>query len=454
MNMVKARILVVDDDEYSRWALVERLTGEGYETVEAENGKEALVCVEQQIDLVLLDYRLPDVNGLKLLQQFRSYDPSIVVIMLTAYSNVDSAVEVMKAGAFHYATKPFNLDEICLLVGKALETTSLRREIRALRKDAAHKFGNDLIVGNTDVMKKLKSWITKVAVSPTSTVLITGESGTGKDLAAKAIHHNSTRFNKPFINITCSALPDALLESELFGHERGAFTDAKQLKRGLLETADGGTVFFDEIGEMPPSLQAKLLRVLDDKAFKRVGGTVDIRVDVRIVAATHRDLRSLVNQGSFRGDLFYRLNVLQVKMPPLRERCDDIPLLATFFVDRFNQEFNKQVHGIDPEGLSWLQKYPWPGNVRELRNAVERAVLIATGNTLSVEDFPVQARPMDSAENAKIPPNGIDLEKLEHDLVIEALSRTNWNKTRAGALLGLNRDQIRYRIEKFKLQKS
>ena len=412
MNMVKARILVVDDDEYSRWALVERFTGEGYETVEAENGKEALVCVEQQIDLVLLDYRLPDVNGLKLLQKFRSYDPSIVVIMLTAYSNGDSAVEVMKAGAFHYATKPFNLDEICLLVGKALETTSLRREIRALRKDAAHKFGNDLIVGNTDVMKKLKSWITKVAVSPTSTVLITGESGTGKDLAAKAVHHNSTRFNKPFINITCSALPDALLESELFGHERGAFTDAKQLKRGLLETADGGTVFFDEIGEMATSLQAKLLRVLDDKAFKRVGGTVDIRVDVRIVAATHRDLRSLVNQGSFRGDLFYRLNVLQVKMPPLRERCDDIPLLATFFIDRFSQEFNKQVHGIDPEGLSWLQKYPWPGNVRELRNAVERAVLIATGNTLSVEDFPVQPRPMDSAENAKIPPNGIDLEKL------------------------------------------
>jgi transcriptional regulator with GAF, ATPase, and Fis domain len=301
----------------------------------------------------------------------------------------------------------------------------------------------------------VKALLQKVAASPASTVLLTGESGTGKDLAAKVIHYNSSRSAKPFVNITCSALPEALLESELFGHERGAFTGADRQKRGLFEMADGGTVFLDEIGEMVPGLQAKLLRFLEEKTFKRVGGSSDIRVDVRVVAATNRKLQDEVRAGRFREDLFYRLNVLPIALPALRERPDDIPLLVAFYLEAYNAEFRKRIVGVAPEAMQRLQSYVWPGNVRELRNAVERAMLLAEGTTLVSDDFTLGAAGSTLlSDQVELPPAGIQLDQLERSLVVQALERTGWNQTRAAALLGLNRDQIRYRIEKFHLEKS
>jgi transcriptional regulator with PAS, ATPase and Fis domain len=286
-------------------------------------------------------------------------------------------------------------------------------------------------------------------------VLLTGESGTGKDLAAKVLHYSSDRATKPFMNITCSALPEALLESELFGHERGAFTGADRQKRGLFELADGGTVFLDEIGEMVPGLQAKLLRVLEEKTFKRVGGAADIRVDVRVVAATNRHLEDEVRQGRFREDLYYRLNVLPIALPPLRARPKDIPLLVNYYVDTYNHEFRKKVRGVEPDAMTRLQAYGWPGNVRELRNAVERAMLFAESDVLGLEHFAMTGSAASRlTERVDLPAQGIDLEQLERSLVVQALERSGWNQTKAATLLGLNRDQIRYRIEKFKLERA
>jgi two-component system response regulator AtoC len=361
-------------------------------------------------------------------------------------------VEVMKEGAYHYANKPFNLDEMTLLVQKALETTQLRREVRALRSSKAQEWGLDRFVGESPTMTAVKALLQKVATSPASTVLLTGESGTGKDLAAKVIHYTSERAPRPFVNITCSALPETLLESELFGHERGAFTDARAQKRGLLESADGGTVFLDEIGEMVPALQAKLLRFLEEKAFKRVGGAQDIRVDVRVIAATNRNLEDRVRQATFREDLYYRLNVLPLVLPPLRAHASDVPALVRHYVDGFNREFRKRVTGVSPEAMKGLEAYPWPGNIRELRNAVERAMLLTESDTLLPDHFPVLTPRAQATQGVELPAGGIDLEQLERDLVVQALARTNGNQTRAAALLGLNRDQIRYRIEKFGLK--
>jgi len=303
-------------------------------------------------------------------------------------------------------------------------------------------------------VKDAKALLQKVATSPASTVLLTGESGTGKDLAAKVLHYASDRAPRPFMNITCSALPDTILESELFGHERGAFTDARQQKRGLLESADGGTVFLDEIGEMAAPLQAKLLRFLEEKTFKRVGGVADIHVDVRVIAATNRTLEDEVKKGRFREDLYYRLNVLPIVLPPLRTRTDDIPALVHYFVDTYNREFRKRVRGVSDDAMRRLQMYGWPGNVRELRNAVERAMLLVEGDELTADQFPVASAVVSRlTEGVALPASGIDLEQLERSLVVQALERSGWNQTRAAALLGLNRDQIRYRIEKFKLEK-
>jgi DNA-binding NtrC family response regulator len=447
-------ILVVDDEALIRWSLTERLTQEGYRVVEADTAKAALERHAEGVDLVLLDYRLPDGDGLSVLKKIKEADADTLVILLTAYSTVDTAVEAMKHGAYHYANKPFNLDEIALLVEKALETTRLRREVRALRASQAQPYGIDRIVGQSRAILEVKGLLQKVAASPASTVLLAGESGTGKDLAAKVLHYQSDRAQRPFMNITCSALPESILESELFGHERGAFTDARQQKRGLLETADGGTVFLDEIGEMAPGLQAKLLRFLEEKTFKRVGGVVDIRVDVRVIAATNRNLEEEVRKGRFREDLYYRLNVLPIVLPPLRARAEDVPTLVHYFIDSYNTEFKKHVHGVSDAAMRQLQAYGWPGNIRELRNAVERAMLLAETDHLTPDEFPVLARLGGSlTEAVELPAAGIDVEQLERSLVVQALERSGWNQTRAATLLGLNRDQIRYRIEKFKLER-
>jgi DNA-binding NtrC family response regulator len=449
-------ILVVDDEPLIRWTLSERLSQDGYAIVEADTAKSALARFGPDIDLVLLDYKLPDSDGLQVLRSMKAADGDVPVILLTALSSVETAVEAMKQGAYHYANKPFNLDELSLVVAKAMETTRLRREVKQLRASRSEPYAVSRIVGDSEPMRALKALLQRVASSPASTVLLRGESGTGKDLAAKTIHFNSDRSSRPFMNITCSALPDALLESELFGHERGAFTDARQQKIGLLESADGGTVFLDEIGEMVPALQAKLLRFLEEKTFKRVGGAVDIKVDVRVVAATNRNLQEEVKQGRFREDLFYRLNVLPIAQPPLRDRADDIPRLVEFYVDVYNTEFKKRIRGVSAEAMAQLQRHPWPGNIRELRNAVERAMLLTEEQTLGVGDFsPAGATAtLRLGEAVELPPAGLDLEQLERSLVVQALERTGWNQTKAGALLGLNRDQIRYRVEKFQLERS
>jgi two-component system response regulator AtoC len=448
-------ILVVDDEPLIRWSLTERLRSGPFEVLEAETGAEALDKLREGVDLVLLDYRLPDTDGVTVLRKIKEFDPDILVILLTAYANVETAVEAMKVGAYHFANKPFNLEEVVATVDRALETTRLRREVRQLRANEARPYSLNRIVGVSESIGALRNLVAKVASSPASTVLVTGESGTGKDLVAKVLHYSSDRASSPFMNITCSALPETLLESELFGHERGAFTDARFQKRGLLETAEGGTVFLDEIAEMTPGLQAKLLRFLEEKAFKRVGGAGDIQVNVRVIAATNRNLQEEVAKGRFRGDLFYRLNVLPITMPALREHMEDVPVLVDFFVDGFNREFRKNILGASPAALKLLQSYGWPGNVRELRNVIERAMLLAEGDRLEPRDFlALSTTAVGSVEGLELPPNGIDLEQLERSFVMQALKRSGGNQTKAAALLGLNRDQIRYRIEKFGLSVS
>jgi two-component system, NtrC family, response regulator AtoC len=448
-HMAEATLLIVDDEELVRWSLRERLTRDGHKVVEAGTAAAAL---EQAagVDLVLLDFRLPDGDGLTVLRKIKEQTPDVPVILITAYSTIENAVDAMKHGAYHYLNKPFNLDEVAVTVEKALETSRLRREVRAYRTSQSREFSFESIVGRAPAMQAAKALLARVAASPASTVLLTGETGTGKDLAAKAIHYHSDRASRPFVNITCSALPEQLLESELFGHERGAFTDARQQKRGLFETADGGTVFLDEIGEMTPGLQSKLLRFLEEKTFKRVGGLADVRVDVRVIAATNRNLEDEVKAGRFREDLFYRLQVMPILLPPLRERRGDVLLLANAYIERYNAEFRKRVKGLSPDAELLLEQYRWPGNVRELRNAIERAMLLADRQWLAPEDFTTLSRSTQTAA-FKLPAEGVSLDEVERQLLVQALDRCRGNQTRAGALLGINRDQVRYRIEKFGL---
>jgi two-component system response regulator AtoC len=444
-------ILVVDDEALIRWSLAERLKAEGYEVVEAETGRAALEKLPEGVDLVLLDYRLPDTDGVTILRKIKEFDQDILVILLTAFATVETAVEAMKLGAYHFANKPFNLDDVAATVERALETTRLRREVRQFRTNAARPYSLERLVGASAAMTSLRHLVARVALSPTSTVLLTGESGTGKDLVAKIIHYSGNRAGRPFMNITCSALPEQLLESELFGHERGAFTDARMQKKGLLEMADGGTVFLDEIGEMTAGLQAKLLRFLEEKSFKRVGGAADIHVDVRVIAATNRNLEEEVTKHRFRTDLYFRLNVLPMSLPALRTHAEDIPLLVEFFIDAFNTEFRKRVLGATPSAYAVLRGYGWPGNVRELRNVIERAMLLSDADRLDARDFAALGTQLGAGDEFELPASGVDLERLERSLVTQALRRSGGNQTRAGALLGLNRDQIRYRIEKFGL---
>ncbi|MEO8480848.1 MAG: sigma-54 dependent transcriptional regulator [Acidobacteriota bacterium] len=452
--MPHASILVVDDEDLIRLSLTTRLKREGYTVLEAATGAQALERQAEGIDLVLLDYRLPDRDGLEVLKALKKADSELLVIMLTGVTSVDAAVETMRHGAYHFVNKPVNLDEIASLAATALETTRLRREVRALRATQAQPYGFNRVVGESPEMAATRALFSRVAASPASTVLVTGESGTGKDLAARVIHYASDRSARAFVNITCSALPETLLESELFGHERGAFTGADRQKRGLFESADNGTVFLDEIGEMLPALQAKLLRFLEEKTFRRVGGSEDIRVNVRVIAATNRNLEEEVRAGRFREDLYYRLNVMPIALPPLRQRAGDIPALANFFMDGFNTEFRKHVRGIAPEAVARLTAYSWPGNIRELRNAIERAMLLADGHTLLLAHFPgLTNAAVKLTPGVTLPASGIDLDDLERSLVLQALGRTDWNLTKAGALLGINRDQVRYRIEKFQIER-
>jgi DNA-binding NtrC family response regulator len=459
--MATRRVLVVDDERLVRWSLSERLRSDGMEPVQAASAAEAVEAAARGVDAAILDYKLPDGDGISVLKKLRQMDPDLPVVMLTANKELEVVVEAIKAGASDYVAKPFEVHDVALRLGRALEATGANRELRRLRADLARPFTFESMIGESEPMQQVKALARKVAESPGSTVLITGESGTGKDLLAKIIHYGSSRAGRPFLNITCSALPDTLLESELFGHERGAFTDARQQKRGLFEQADQGTLFLDEIGEMVPTLQAKLLRFLEEKAFRRLGSTADIKVDVRVIAATNRDLEQNVRDGKFRDDLYYRLNVLRIAMPPLRDRGRDVVLLAEHYVRVFSQEFRKPVRGLSPAAEQALVGYSWPGNVRELRNMLERAVLLSERPLLEPPDFeslraPVLSNPAaapDPSGEIQLPADGLHLDEVEKRLISLALERTRGNQTRAAALLGLHRDQIRYRMEKYGLLK-
>jgi DNA-binding NtrC family response regulator len=456
--MAHERILIVEDEKLVRWSLKERLKKEEFEVFESETGGGGLgILKEELIDLILLDYRLPDMTGLDVLRTTMSSHPETPVILMTAYSSVDSAVEAIKLGAYDYINKPFNHDEMVMTIGRALESSRLRREVRHHRAVQQKHYGLSSIIGQSPPMVEVFELIEKIARSQATTVLITGESGTGKDLVAKAIHYASDRANRPFMNITCSALPETLLESELMGHERGSFTDARTLKKGLFELAEGGTVFLDEIGDMGALLQAKLLRFLQEKTFKRVGGVKDITVNVRIIAATNKDLGKAVKDGKFREDLFYRLKVIPINLPPLRDRKEDIPHLINFFIDGFNQEFKKTTKGISRDSTERLGTYSWPGNVRELRNVIERAMILEDKPELTIEDLPREIRdpsptsPVEVPDGFRLPDTGFPLRDIEQEMVKQALDKTRGNQTRAARLLSISRDALRYKMKKYGL---
>ncbi len=451
------KILVVDDEQLIRWTLEQHLVKEGYEVASVDSAEKGLEVINEEApDLVLLDNRLPDMSGLELLEKINVPERGLMVIMITAYGMVETAVKAMKLGAYDYISKPFNLDEITFVIKKAIEAGSLRRQVTLLRQQCRGRV--DAIIGESDEMVKLKNLILKIAKSDATTVLIQGESGTGKELVAKAIHASSARADKPFMAVNCAALPVTLLESELMGHEKGAFTDAKAAKKGLFELADGGTVFLDEIGDMDLSMQAKLLRVLESKTFKRVGGVKDIKVDVRVISATNQELSRAINEGRFRKDLYYRLQVVPVNLPPLRERGEDILLLARYFITYFNQELHKNVRGISKEAEQILLLYPWPGNVRELKNALERAMILEVDTDLLPEHLPQEilenrheaatGMPV-SLDGFSIPDHGISMEDVEHALVKKALDIAGGNQTKAAQLLHMPRDAFRRRMKRF-----
>jgi DNA-binding NtrC family response regulator len=458
MTPAPATVLVVDDEHLIRWSLEQQLRREGYGVLLAETGAEALQKAQAEgPDLVLLDVRLPDADGLEILERLRVANPEAPVIMITAHGGVESAVRAMKLGAHDYVIKPFDVEELKLTVKKTLETKTLRRDLARLQEEASHGARRDDIVGVSGVIRELKALIQRIAESDATTVLLEGESGTGKDLVARVIHFESARARAPFLAVNCVALPEHLLESELFGHEKGSFTDAKTQKRGLFEQADGGTVYLDEIGDMKPGLQAKLLRLIEEKTFRRVGGLRDLHVDVRIIAATNRDLAEAIGSGEFRKDLYYRLKVFPIHLPPLRQHAEDILPLAMHFIARFNREMRREVTGIHPEAQACLQGYPWPGNVRELRNVLERGMILVGGDLLHAEHLLPEISPLPSevqpappkAAPVALPTDGLRLEEVERDLVRQALEATEGNQVRAARLLGISRDALRTRMKKF-----
>ena len=454
-------ILIVDDEQSMRDFLAIMLKKEGYEVVTAEDGNEALKALEEDIyDLVITDIKMPGIDGLQVLSSVKRVSPNTLVIVITAYSSTEDAVLAMKQGALDYITKPFEIEKIKLAIKNALDRKKLHEEHDFYKKQYEHKFDTGNIVGDSEAIRTIFHLVKQVSSSK-STILISGESGTGKELIARAIHQNSPRSEKPFVAVSCGAIPENLLESELFGHIKGAFTGAIANKIGLFELADTGTLFLDEIGELPLLIQVKLLRVLQEKQFKRVGGVKDISVDVRIIAATNRDLRKMVEENTFREDLFYRLNVIPIHIPPLRERKEDIPALADHFLAKYNREIGKHFTHITEAARQQLQAYDWPGNIRELENTIERAVALETETVIDVASLPETIRgtlpQLTAIIPAEIPPEGIYLEnivdELEKDLLMKALAKTGWMKEQAAKLLHLNFRSFRYRLDKFKIKK-
>lgn len=456
---MSGRILVVDDEKLIRWAIRERLSMEGYEIEEAENGATATALVQNgPFDAALLDLRLPDADGMDLLKQFRQAAPDMAIIIITAFSSVDSAVEAMKEGAYYYITKPFNMDELVITINRALETKTLKRRVTHEVNERKAQYGLSEIIGETKAIVEIKELVLKIAQGDATTVLLLGESGTGKDMIARAIHYESARAENLFMNVTSTALPEALLESELFGHEKGAFTDAREQKKGLFELADGGTVFLDEVGDMSPAIQAKLLRVLEERTFRRVGGTQDITVDIRVIGATNVDIETALRDGAFREDLYYRLSTVPIYIPPLRERKDDVSLLADHFRRSFAKEFRREMAPLSNDVVDKLKSYSWPGNVRELRNVMERAALLSSGSELEAGDIVLGRASFkksagDTVGDFRLPEEGCDLEDVEKALLLQALERVDWNQSRVGKLLGLSRDQVRYKMSKHKLER-
>jgi two-component system response regulator AtoC len=442
------RILIVEDDDLLRQVTTERLEREGFVVTTAATvagGREEVA--EQTPDLALLDIKLPDGEGTELLAELTRVGDTVCV-MMSAHATVKSAVDALRAGAVDFVEKPFSFDRLSATLRGALERTRLQREVRALREQTG--LGDD-VVGNSPAMKEVFDLVRRVAPADSTTVLLEGETGTGKGMLAQAIHRASHRAEGPFINVTCSALAPSIMESELFGHEKGAFTDARTMKRGLVELAEAGTLFLDEIGELDLGLQGKLLRFIEEKVFRRVGGTKDLKVDARVIAATNRDLENEVEDGNFREDLYYRLRVFPIRLPPLRERPSDIPALVRTFVDEFNSQFGKKIEEVDPETMERLRSYRWPGNVRELRNLLERSVLLADGPVLMPEMLPAQisGKAPRSTPAVELGPEGLDFEDLERTLLAEALRRAEGNRTEAGRLLGMSRHQVRNRLNKY-----
>ncbi len=454
--MTETKILVVDDEHLIRWTLQKNLEKAGYGVLLAETGEDALKKISEEApDVVLLDINLPGMNGFDVLEKALRIDQTLIPIMITAFEDLDRVIKAIKLGAFDYMVKPLDFKKISLSIDKALETHRLRREVRHLRQERRGEAGFSNIIAVSAEMRKIVEMTEKVASTESATVLVQGESGTGKEMIAQAVHDLSERSNMPFVTLTCPGVAEHLMENELCGHEKGAFTDANVLKKGLLEVADGGALFLDEIGDMSQGMQAKILRLIEQKTFRRMGGVKDIRVDVRIIAATNKDLRRMMAEGSFREDLFYRINVVTLHIPSLRERRDDILPLANRFIERYNREFHKTVRKISREVEHLFMVYDWPGNVRELKNVIERAMILGEGDSLLLGHLPREIVPGNQKQvmtGFDLPPEGISMEKLEESLVRKALTMTGGNQTKSAMLLGISRDSLRYRMQKFGIE--
>ena len=458
---MRPSILIVDDDEVMQETLSDVLRKRGYEIFSVGSGNGALLMVQKNvIDLILLDMKLPDIDGLEVLKKIKEFDTEILVIMMTAYSDVQSAVSAMKSGAYDYINKPFELEELKLLIEKGLETKSLINEVRRLHRQQKEKYQDSHIYGVSPQIHYVKELIGMISKTHKTSVLIQGESGTGKELAANAIHGSSHRSDKPLMKINCSAIPDSLLESELFGHEKGAFTDAKNTKKGLFELADGGTVFLDEIGDMNPFLQSKILRVLENQTFMRVGGEREIKVDIRIIAATNKDLETMVREGVFRKDLYYRLKVMVVEMPPLRDRLEDILLLSNLFIEENNKQYNKNDKAFSEDAKKLMVQYSWPGNVRELKNVIERAMIITEQNMITPKHLPFELKQAEKTIQGNADHGGsemsteMSLEGMEKVHLCNVLKRLEWNKSKASKCLGISRATLRAKIKRYGLSEN